>query len=93
MKICINSIRPVIFKSDASSAPEFDKSVDTLGIDSVISSYFAIPIEANDMVLGVFVFVNSNIGFEDDDYKIAEFLTLIPRDLLNNKHEAALNMN
>jgi GAF domain-containing protein len=72
---------------------EFDPNVDSLGIESRIESMMVVPIpHITDSVLGVIVFVNANISFTEDDLAIAEYVSILARELILGINQETVNL-
>ncbi|CAG9320099.1 unnamed protein product [Blepharisma stoltei] len=86
---CLQRRQVIAIRSGASLNPNFDKHVDSLGIDQPIENFLAIPIQSIlDHPLGILAFANASISFGEDDLAIAQFLSLIPREFAMVKDES-----
>jgi GAF domain-containing protein len=81
-KTAILSKQSVVVNGAASRRPNFDRYCDSLGLEQTTESYLCVVIiDFFNHVLGVMVFVNSPVYFSDEDIKLAEFVSLVPREL------------
>lgn len=87
VNICMQSKEMICFRSAAYQNQHFDKLIDSLGGDSKVESFLAVPVVVQDRSLGVIAFANASINFGPEDAAIAEFISLIPKDYLSNTNE------
>lgn len=86
---CLQRKQVIALRSGAHLSANFDKHVDSLGIDQPVENFLAVPIQSFlDHSLGVLAFVNASISFGDDDLAIAQFLSLIPREFAMVRDES-----
>ena len=93
INICLNSQDNICIKSTAYSNPNFDKHLDSLGIDTQVQSFLAVPIIVQERSLGVIAFANASINFGPEDLAVAEFLSLIPNEFLVNSNDSIKDLN
>jgi GAF domain-containing protein len=80
-KQVILSKRSVAVNGSASRRPNFDKYCDSLGLEHMTETFLCVPIlDYFNAVIGVMSFVNSPVYFSDEDVRLAEFLSLVPRE-------------
>ena len=93
INICLNSQDNICIRSAAYTNPNFDKHLDSLGGDSQVQSFLAVPIIVQERSLGVIAFANASINFGPEDLAVAEFLSLIPNEFLINSNESIKDLN
>mmetsp|Transcript_15789 Transcript_15789/g.28859 ORF Transcript_15789/g.28859 Transcript_15789/m.28859 type:complete len:1653 (-) Transcript_15789:44-5002(-) len=80
-KQTINTKHTTVVNGAASRRPNFDRYCDSLGLEQATESFMCVPIlDFFNQVVGVMTFVNSPVYFSDEDIKLAEFISLIPRE-------------
>jgi len=68
--------------SEIECQPEFNKHIDSLGMNNAINSLLIVPIVSySGNPTGAFAFVNSPTNFTEDDLHLINFLTLLPKEL------------
>jgi GAF domain-containing protein len=78
----------VCIKSGAFQHPNFDRYLDSLGGDTRIESFLAVPIVVQDKAVGILAFANASINFRPEDIAVAEFISLIPKEYLAENNES-----
>ena len=87
INLCMKKMEPICIRSNAYEHSHFDKHLDSLGGDSQVESYLAVPIVVQHKSLGVLAFANASINFGSEDIAVAEFISLIPKEYLNENNE------
>ena len=89
IKKCIENRETICVPAGVSSHHQFDRYVDSLGVEQNIENFMAVPILhfLDNNALGVLAFVNASISFAEDDLAIAQFLSMIPREFAFAKDE------
>lgn len=83
---CIQSGNLILYRNRAHLASQFDPHADSLGIEEEIESLLCVPIyNFCGGVDGVLVFVNSHEQFPAESVILAQYLSLIPREILQTK--------
>jgi GAF domain-containing protein len=93
INICMNSQDNICIRTAAYTNPNFDKHLDSLGGDSQVQSFLAVPIIVQERSLGVIAFANASINFGPEDLAVAEFISLIPNEFLVNSNESIKDLN
>lgn len=92
INICINQNQTTLHRENAYRHPHFDSHIDSLGAIDLIESFLCVPISNFSCgVDGVICFVNSTEGFPVEDMFLAQFISLIPREVLQAKEGSVAN--
>ncbi|OMJ89333.1 hypothetical protein SteCoe_8536 [Stentor coeruleus] len=87
INICIQTKKTICIRTGTYQNQHFDKLIDSLGGDSKVESFLAVPIIVQDRSLGVIAFANASINFGPEEIAIAEFISIIPKDYLSNTND------
>ncbi|OMJ93710.1 hypothetical protein SteCoe_3276 [Stentor coeruleus] len=87
VNLCMQTKEIICIRSGTYQHPQFDKLIDSLGGDSKVQSFLAMPIIVQDRSLGVIAFANASINFGPEELAIAEFVSIIPKDYLSNTND------
>ena len=93
INLCMKSMGCVCIKFAAHQHAHFDRYLDSLGGDSQVESYLAVPIIVQGRPLGVIAFANASINFGPEDIAIAEYISAIPREYLAENNEQIKDLN
>mmetsp|Transcript_9628 Transcript_9628/g.18765 ORF Transcript_9628/g.18765 Transcript_9628/m.18765 type:complete len:1649 (-) Transcript_9628:2817-7763(-) len=91
-KSAIQSKHTVVVNGSASRRPTFDRYCDSLGLEQMTETFLCVPVlDFFNTVIGVMTFVNSPVYFSEEDVKIADFISLMPRELTRLDDNQLLN--
>ena len=93
ISLCMQSKEFICLRSSAYENPYFDKHLDSLGGDTQVETFLAVPVIFQERSLGVIAFANASINFGPEDVSMAEFLTAIPREYLTENNENIKDLN
>lgn len=93
INICLTSQESICIRTGAHTNNHFDKHLDSLGGDSQVQSFLAVPIIVQERTLGVLAFANATINFAPEDLAVAEFLSLVPNEFLTSSIESIKDLN
>ena len=92
INLCMHSQEFICIKAGASENVYFDKHIDSLGSDTQVESFLAVPIIIDEKSYGVLAFANGSINFGPEDIAMADFLSIIPRDYLKDNNQNIKNL-